>query len=334
MRWPWSKRAAEVREDLGHAIGGRAIEIASGRDTDMRRLSVAEACAGVYSRCLAAATVEGTSLLTPDVLGMIGRALLFRGEFTAAIAADGYLIPCSSTDVIGRSPDPMRWGYRLQMNTPHGTLTQLAPAEAVLHVRIGAGPAAPWRGRSPLAGALADGELALRCADAIKDEASFRPITWATRKADDGGLGLPPEQVGEIADSFRAVPAGRVAVFPGALESGTIHPEPEGALNDARRTSSGEIASAAGVPRVLLDGTGDGAAQREAYRRLTRSTIEPLGRILAAEASLKLGADVAVTFQALRASDTAMAARAFAALVSNGVSAADALAIAGLGDER
>ncbi len=329
--WPFGRRA-ETRADLGQVIGDRAIEIASARDTDLARLSVAEACSGVYGRCFAAATVEGAAFLTPDIMQMIGRALLFRGEFAGALTADGGLIPCQSWDVLGQSPDPARWGYRLHVAVPRGTETTIAPAEAVLHVRIGAMPDAPWRGRSPLAGAMADGELALAAANAIRDESRTKPLRWVTRKAEPGGLGLAPEQVGEMTESLRGLPTDRRAVVSGALDTGRDVPKPDGALDSARRTAATEIAAAAGVPRALLDGSGDGAAAREGYRRLTRATIEPLGRLVAHEASVKTGAAVKISFESLRASDTAMAARAFAALVSNGVSIADALAIAGLSD--
>ena len=331
--WPFGRRT-ETRADLGQVIGDRAIEIASAQDFDMARLSVAEACAGVYGRCFAAATVEGAPFLTPDIMAMIGRALLFRGEFVGALTADGNLIPAQSSDVLGESPDPMEWGYRLHYAVPRGTGTMLAPAEAVLHVRVGAMPGAPWRGRSPLAGAMADAELAMASANAIRDEARTRPLRWVTRKNESGGLGMPAEQVTEMTESLRRLPTDRRAVVSGALETGRDQPKPDGALNDARRTAATEIAGAAGVPRALLDGSGDGAAAREGYRRLTRATISPLGRLVAHEASAKTGVAVKISFEALRASDTAMAARAFAALTANGVPVADALAIAGLSDER
>ena len=330
--WPFGRRT-ETRADLGQVIGDKAIELASAQDTDMARLSVAEACAGVYARCFAAATVEGAPFLTPDIMAMIGRALLFRGEFAGALTADGGLIPAQSVDVLGQSPDPMEWGYRLHYAVPRGTGTMIAPGEAVLHVRIGAMPGAPWRGRSPLAGAMADGELALASANAIRDEARTKPLRWVTRKNEPGALGMAPDQVKEMTESLRGLPTDRRAVVSSALETGRDQPKPDGALNDARRTAATEIAGAAGVRRALLDGSGDGSAAREGYRRLTRATIEPLGRLVAYEASVKTGATVKISFEALRASDTAMAARAFAALTANGVPVADALAIAGLGND-
>ena len=119
-------------------------------------------------------------------------------------------------------------------------------------------------------------------------------------------------------------------MVPAPLKTGRVRPELDNGLNDARRTAATQIAAAAGIPMNLLDGAGDGSASRESYRRVTRSVIEPLGRILAHEASLKTGNPVTLDFAALRASDTAMQARAFAALVANGVDRESALELSGL----
>ena len=170
MRWPFAKRT-EDRQDLGERIESLAIEQASVQSYDVNRLSVAEACAGIIGRAFAAARVQGTDILTPDQLEIIGRSLVLRGEYVALITAAGLLVPCASVDVLGRDPDPMRWGYRVQYATPGGgTETMLAGAESVLHVRVGASRNAPWRGRSPLAGAMSDVELALASARAFGDE--------------------------------------------------------------------------------------------------------------------------------------------------------------------
>ena len=268
-------------------------------------------------------------MLSPPMLAMIGRALLFRGEFAAAMMADGTLVPCQSWDVLGTSPDPMEWGYRLHYAVPRGTETMIAPAEAVQHLVIGASPGAPWRGRSPLRGAMADGELALAAANAIRDEGRLKPFAWLA-KDEDSGPGFDPEQAIEVAQGIRKVSANRLNVVPSPLKTGRVRPELDNGLNDARRTAATQIAAAAGIPANLLDGSGDGAASRESYRRLIRATIEPLGRILAHEASLKTGNPVTVDFAALRASDTAMQARAFAALVANGVDRESALELSGL----
>ena len=229
----------------------------------------------------------------------------------------------------GAERGPAQWGYRLFVSTPGGSEEVVAPAESVLHVRIGAGRASPWRGRSPLAGSMADVELALIATEAVAGESSIKShgmhsVDSETRTTAN------PDALANLAKQLIANPSGRTYFSPVRFRTDRIRAEPDPALDAARKTSAEQIAAAAGVPPILLSGDGDGAAAREAYRRFVRATVEPMGRLVEAEASAKLGQPVRLDFQALRASDTAMAARAYAALVSNGISSEEALRIAGL----
>ncbi len=336
MRWPWSRQAeapAETRADIGDSIEEWALERAAGAPADLRRLSVAEACAGVYGRAFAAARVEGADGLTPGLMDLIGRALLFHGEFIGAILADGMIAPASSADVMGRSPDPREWGYRLYVPSPYaGSEQVLAPADAVLHVRVGGTIGTPWRGRSPLKGAMSDAELALAGDLALKGESAIKSYAMLSIDREDKAS-VAAEFLGVLADRIKNSPNGRTFFAPERLQTDRVKPDPPASIDAARRTSAEGVAAAAGVPTNLLRGDGDGAASRESYRRLVRATIEPLGRILADEASLKLGRPVSLDFAALRASDTAMQARAADALGRLGVPTREALYIAGLIEE-
>lgn len=329
MRWPWQAKSPAETRDLDADLAARALDIAAGQPVDMTRLSVAEACAGVYARGFAAARVEGADMLTPETMAMIGRALLFHGEFAAALTADVGLVPASSIDVFGRGTAPEEWRYRLFLPSPSGSEEIVASADSVLHVRIGASRAAPWRGRSPLAGAMTDAELALAVATGLKGEAKLPPRVFFGFSPAETGV-INPDAMQEWADRVRKMEAGKPVLSPYPVSSAAQRPEPAPTMDAARRTASEEIAAAAGVPMSLLRGDGDGAAQREAYRRLTRATLEPLGRVLAHEAALKLGQPVTVDFAPLRGSDTAMQARAFGALAGAGVPVNEALRIAGL----
>ena len=142
---------------------------------DISRLAVAEACAGLVGRCFAACRVDGADMLTPDQLEIIGRSLILRGEYIGLLTATGGLVPVSSADVLGRDADPMSWGYRCQYMTPSaGSMSIVAPAAAVLHVRTGASRSAPWRGRSPLSGAMSDVELAAAVGRSLHGEARVK----------------------------------------------------------------------------------------------------------------------------------------------------------------
>ena len=329
--WPFKR--AEAREDWGERAVADFMTEAETGGADISRLAVAEACAGIVGRCFAAARVEGADMLTPDQLEIVGRSLVLRGEYIGLLTAAGGLVPVSSADVLGGDPDPMTWGYRCQYMTPSaGSMSIVAPADAVLHVRTGASRAMPWRGRSPLSGAMGDVELAAAAARSLQGEAKVRNHVVMTPPTSDMGGRLTGDQIDTLTAKVARTPNGKTLMFSEPIAVSRTRPDPSQALDEARRTSCMEIAAAAGVPPVLLQAGGDGNSAREAYRRLTRATIEPLGRLLAHEATLKLGAPVTLDFSALRASDVAMNARAFAALVSNGIEPSAALELSGLAE--
>ncbi len=199
----------------------------------------------------------------------------------------------------------------------------------MLHVRVGCTIGTPWRGRSPLKGAMPDAELALAGDSALKGESSIKSYAMLSIDREDKAS-INADFLGVLAARIKDSPNGRTFFAPVRLRTGRVKPDLAASIDAARRTSAEGVAAAAGVPMNLLWGDGDGAAARKSYRRLVRATIEPLGRILAAEASLKLGRPVTLDFAALRASDTAMQARAADALGRLGVPTHEALYFAGL----
>ena len=64
--------------------------------------------------------------------------------------------------------------------------------------------------------------------------------------------------------------------------------------------------------------------------RLMHSTIQPLGRLVSAELSAKLEADVTLSFDGLFAADLSGRARAFQSMVGGGMDPAKAAGLAGL----
>ena len=331
--WPFKRNNEEVRDDWGERVTADYMTEAETGGVDISRLAVAEACAGIVGRCFAACRVDGADMLTPDQLDILGRSLILRGEYIGLLTASGGLVPVSSVDVLGRDADPLRWGYRCQYTTPSaGTMTVVAPAAAVLHVRTGASRSAPWRGRSPLSGAMSDIELAAAVGRSLQGEARVKNHVFLHPPQSEVGGHLTADQVDTLTGNVAQHRNGKTIVLSEAFQATRTRPDPSQALDEARRTSCMEIAAAAGIPPVLLQAGGDGNSAREAYRRLMRATVEPLGRLLGHEAALKLGAPVTLDFSALRASDVAMNARAFAALVTNNVPSDDALQLSGLAE--
>ena len=74
----------------------------------------------------------------------------------------------------------------------------------------------------------------------------------------------------------------------------------------------------------------EGTAQREGFRRFMNLTLLPLGKILEAELSDKLDADVKLSFDSLMASDLTGKARAFGSMVKAGLDLEKAAALSGL----
>ena len=113
-----------------------------------------------------------------------------------------------------------------------------------------------------------------------------------------------------------------------------LSPEVSDALVELRRDVEGSLLAAAGVPAALVGLSGAGASDR---RELTRSWqlshVRPLLRLIAAELSRVLGADI--TFQEASDSpaDLVSRSRAAGSLRKAGVGLADALRIVGLPDD-
>ena len=80
-----------------------------------------EIAAGLWSRALSTATVEGAPV-GPRMLAEIGRDLARRGEavYVLDIAAGGSLrlLRCDSRDVWGEGPDPADWWYPADRDRP------------------------------------------------------------------------------------------------------------------------------------------------------------------------------------------------------------------------
>ena len=155
--WPFGN--VEHRESATDAIVTALISQAGGSSAapSVEALGAVEACAGLWSRAFASATVEpqtpATLALTPVVLAAIGRGLAVRGEAVFEIEVNGAveLLQASSWKVLG-GVRPETWRYILEMPLPQGgVVKRTLSADAVLHVKYATRPGAPWAGVSPLA---------------------------------------------------------------------------------------------------------------------------------------------------------------------------------------
>ena len=115
------------------------------------------------------------------------------------------LLPASSHDVTG-GPDETGWRYYLELPGPTRPESRRLPAEGVVHVRIGADPAMPWKGVSPLENAGLTARVLARLEQRTGQESGARvgyllPVPEATSdeskdaliadlKTLDGGIAL------------------------------------------------------------------------------------------------------------------------------------------------
>ena len=92
---------------------------------------------------------------------------------------------------------------------------------------------------------------------------------------------------------------------------GRLGPNPPGELVDLRGGLARAILASYGLSPALFEATGDGAGQREAWRRAWAGTFAPVARIVAGEIADKLDVpDAMLQLDELRAADEANRARA------------------------
>ena len=161
---------ALVRQLLEEA--DTAVDVSTGATAAL------EACAGLVSRAFMAAEVEASdtirNALTPELLGMIGRALIRRGESVFDIdttRGNIDLAPVNEYDITGGAR-PWDWVYSLTIAGPSDIETRNDVSEAsVIHCRYAVEPSKPWRGLGPLDVANIAGKLSAETASALADEA-------------------------------------------------------------------------------------------------------------------------------------------------------------------
>ena len=349
MNWRFWER--ERRESVSTPYTDAIIQIlrenAAGEDTAATaRTGTEEACAGLWARAFASATVTpqnlATAALTPAVLELVGRELFERGQSCWEITVqDGMvkLIPASSWYVTGADD----WMYELTIAQPSAIVTRYREASAVLHLKYGTDVTQPWTAAGPVERARTTQRLAGALEQRMADEAnspagnviptpSVDERLQADLKAIKGNNVLVPSTFnwndqGGGGGGQRMDGGGRNDWQPRRL--GANFPA---SLEPIRQGASDHVAAAGGVPAALIRGDAEGTASREAWLRFLSATIKPVARIITGELQLKLDTpDLALHFDDLRAPvDLQARARTFMALTKAGMSEDKAARLAGL----
>ena len=168
MKLPWTKTENYQDSSYTDALVAALIRQVRGRTAGTALTSetgALESAAGLVGRAFMACEVSGdpmyTAALTPQVMELIGRSLLKRGDSVFYLdTSDGlHLLPAQTHSIDG-GPMPSSWTYDLSLAGP-GELTTMRPvrAEGVAHFRYGCDVETPWRGNAPLGVARAIGDL-------------------------------------------------------------------------------------------------------------------------------------------------------------------------------
>ena len=266
------KRVHAALEQRGYAdllLAGLDATV-SGSTGNVLRTGAVEIASGIWSRTLAAAKVDGTSVLTPAVRHMIGRQLIRNGEIVFTLdVVNGQLSirPASHFEVLE--------GYRYRcdvMHPPGRSVVRVVPAERVLHFRWATDPREPWRGIGPLSNATLLAKVAALTETKLAEDLAA-PVAHIVPIPSDGGADALVQLRADIAGARGA------AILTETTASGWDEGSRAGTLADwrARRLGPGDPV---GASAPLRRRAGDGATgmrhprQSRGQRRSRRNRIK------------------------------------------------------------
>ena len=344
MRLPWQKGDVETRASGYTDVVAAQLAADAGKTSavDARTTAVAAACANLWSRALASAVVSPDDLqpvVSPSFLSALGVDLILRGDHVSVIdVEDGrlQLTRATAVEVTGRR----RIVYRCEVPAPSGAYVRKAEAAGVVHVRWQDDLTSPWQGVSPLAlaGFTATGLAAVE--RSLSDELGTTQMYLLPLPQGDansataglkGDLKAGRGRLGVVETTAGGWGKGKEEAPRQDFATSRIGASPPPVLLTARNELAWDVATACGVPAALLRSDAPGVTRRAAWRDFIDGNLRPMGRIIAAELSAKLDADVALDFDALTRADTLLGlARAASQLIASGMPSGDAFKLVGL----
>ena len=348
IRFPWRRsNDTENYQDSSYtdALIASLLRQVRGRTAGVSLVSetgALESAAGLVGRAFMACEVQGpdvyTRALTPQVMELIGRALIRRGDAVFYLdTSDGLtLLPAQTHNVEGGAM-PAMWTYDVTLSGP-STITGLRPVQAagVCHFRYGCDVERPWRGNAPLNIARAIGDLSAEALTYLAQESGMPRGAFLATPKDGEDATIDPLRadtknaagdilfVESMANEFDG--GGRAA---GTWDVKHFGPAPPAAMIETAKMARSESLAAIGLNEAIFGGA-DSAALREAWRLALFSLIAPLGHLVESELKSKIDPGISLSWTELRASDLAGRARAWQSLVKGGMDLKEASAIAGL----
>lgn len=340
------KRVAAVLETRSYSdlVVSGLLSQASGTTGNALQTGALAIASSIWSRTLAAAEVEGTDTLTPEVLALIGRGLIRDGEALFLIeVVDGavVLMPVCDFEVL---PD---WRYRVEVPVPGGKVRSMTvqPAQ-VLHPKWSVSPREPWRGIGPLADAPLLAKIAGRVEAKVGEDLNT-PVAHVLPVPADGGDGGSNDPLAMLKADIAEASGGAILAETTSAgwgdgrqhapqsdwRSRRLGPEIPDSLLETWRETLAVVLAACGIPPAIggagTDASG-GVRVREDYRRFVMSAVEPVAATIATEASRKLDTEVTLDFRSLWAHDVVGRASAMKRMVDAGVSLEEAVQLSGL----
>lgn len=324
----WFKRSpAPEKRSAASGFTAEVIQMReayiSGRRGIAELTATAQSCISLWENGFAIAQVDGTSMLTPSTLALIGRSLALRGESVFLIDGDR-LVPCSDWDLRTHKGRPT--AYRVSIPEAGGGTSITALAAEVLHIRIGCDPAAPYYGTAPLKRASLTAGMLNAVESALAEVFEAAPL---------GSLVVPMPESPEtdntkLGASFIAK-RGRVLLRESVAVSAAGGPQPQvdwkpqdltpdlehSMATETLEAARGAICAAFGVLPGMFVSQAQGPLIREGQRHLAQWMLQPIATLLAEEATEKLGGVVTIdTMGPTQAFDAGGSARAFSTLIA------------------
>ena len=263
--WPW-KGKPEERADATDAtdalIGAMLAAASGGGDVQPSGLAAIEQAAGLVGRAFAGALVSGDRLgvVSPQILEMVGRSLIRRGEIVLALDDGPRLQPASGWEIRGMGPDSKLWTYRLNFDGPSGlTRSVYLPAGSVIHIRVNSDPSRPWAGRAPWSIASSTARTAASAEASAAAEASIPSTRIAPIPSADEAQRDAYKQALTKGGTIAVQAAAQAALSGGAGQEpstrwtpAVMRPEPGDGHIRLRREAAADVLSSCGIPTALF----------------------------------------------------------------------------------
>ena len=324
--WPFNKKQIENRNYTDAHLAAALSNAQGGGNAVVSQCGGCEIAAGLWSRAFASASVQGDSIpkwLTSEVLGIIGRDLIVRGEVLGVVSGGEFIV--ASKYKLKGNVARSSWRYMLEVQTPDGKQYAFnnLQADKVAHFRYSVHPTKRWLGIGPLQRAAYSGKLLANIEKALSDECaspvgSLLPVPMA---GDSDKLSGLVDTIKNLRGAVAMIETTAAGMGEGKLSApardwvpSRLGANPSAVLVNLYEVATREVLAVCGVP-VELVSLADGTGQREAWRRFLWGSVAPISKRVEAELSRVNGTPLSLSFEELNASDITGRARAFSHLV-------------------